>query len=321
MSRYALAMREAEETHAFVVFDVLQFTALALVSATYLSALFSTKLQRLKTWFALMISSLMYCISFLLLLGHQTGASPSLGLCLFQAGLIYAAPPSVAAAGLAFIVELYLRLFTTLTSRKLDKRLITALLFLPPLTHQFVFWIALFTGISKQHTVQRNTQQMFCHINDNLPTTVTGVTVVALLVLMILLECTQIVPVDFQLSCNMFQQYTQSIIFGVYAVSSGIYGGVANVAPFFHLHCSFGRELTHLLEGWESFWSTFFLNTSSAASSGTGTQDLLAIIPLSIALVFGTQEDIVQMYKFWKKRGLPAGSPQPNIDSESQGFL
>ncbi|KAJ3898701.1 hypothetical protein F5879DRAFT_591910 [Lentinula edodes] len=29
---------------------------------------------------------------------------------------------------------------------------------------------------------------MFCHINDNLPTTVTGVTVVALLVLMILLE-------------------------------------------------------------------------------------------------------------------------------------
>ncbi|KAJ3930668.1 MAG: hypothetical protein NXY57DRAFT_1039819 [Lentinula lateritia] len=295
MSRYALAMREAEETHAFVVFDVLQFTALALVSATYLSALFSTKLQRLKTWFALMISSLMYCISFLLLLGHQTGASPSLGLCLFQAGLIYAAPPSVAAAGLAFIVELYLRLFTTLTSRKLDKRLITALLFLPPLTHQFVFWIALFTGISKQHTVQRNTQQMFCHINDNLPTTVTGVTVVALLVLMILLE-----------------------------LSSGIYGGVANVAPFFHLHCSFGRELTHLLEGWESFWSTFFLNTSSAASSGTGTQDLLAIIPLSIALVFGTQEnnqDIVQMYKFWKKRGLPAGSPQPNIDSESQGFL
>ncbi|KAJ3891533.1 hypothetical protein GG344DRAFT_65337 [Lentinula edodes] len=208
MSRYALAMREAEETHAFVVFDVLQFTALALVSATYLSALFSTKLQRLKT--------------------------------------------CVAAAGLAFIVELYLRLFTTLTSRKLDKRLITA--------------IALFTGISKQDTVQRNTQQMFCHINDNLPTTVTGVTVVALLVLMILLE-----------------------------LSSGIYGGVANVAPFFHLHCSFGRELTHLLEGWELF-------------------------PLSIALVFGTQEnnqDIVQVYKFWKKRSLPAGSPQPNIDSES----
>ncbi|KAJ3807697.1 hypothetical protein F5876DRAFT_67910 [Lentinula aff. lateritia] len=188
MSRYALATREAEETHAFVVFDVLQFTALALVSATYLSALFSAKLQRLKT--------------------------------------------CVAAAGLAFIVELYLRLFTTLTSRKLDKRLITA------------------TGISKQHTVQRNTQQMFCHINDNLPTTVTGVTVVALLVLMILLE-----------------------------LSSGIYGGVANVAAFFHLH-----------------------------------------FPLSVALVFGTQEnnqDIVQVYKFWKKRGLPAGSPQPNIDGES----
>ncbi|KAJ3898700.1 hypothetical protein F5879DRAFT_979651 [Lentinula edodes] len=121
MSGHALATREAEESHAFVVFDVLQFTALALVSATYLSALFSTKLQRLKTWFALMVSSLLYCISFLLLLGHQTGASPSLGLCLFQAGLIYAAPPSVAAAGLAFIVEVSYHLLILLDSVYLIK--------------------------------------------------------------------------------------------------------------------------------------------------------------------------------------------------------
>ncbi|KAJ3917079.1 hypothetical protein F5877DRAFT_80277 [Lentinula edodes] len=300
MSGYALATREAEETHAFVVFDVLQFTALALVSATYLSALFSAKLQRLKTWFALMVSSLLYCISFLLLLGHQTGASPSLGLCLFQAGLIYAAPPSVAAAGLAFIVELYLRLFTTLTSRKLDKRLITALLFLPPLTHQFVFWIALFTGISKQHTVQRNTQQMFCHINDNLPTTVTGVTVVALLVLMILLESVYTAYYLWRLR-SIFRDLRRRCQCGP-------------IFPF----ALFVRAGTYTFAGGLGIILVdIFLNTSSAASSGTGTQDLLAIIPLSVALVFGTQEDIVQVYKFWKKRGLPAGSPQPNINGES----
>lgn len=147
---------------------------------------------------------------------------------------------------------------------------------------------------------------------------------------MILLECTQIVPVDFQLSCNMFQQYTQSIIFGVYAVSSGIYGGVANVAPFFHLHCSFGRELTHLLEGWEScrhlnvllgvaysfdltlsslvdiffehqfsriFWNRHtrsisyqFVSENFTLVNFVANGFVVFPVPLSIALVFGTQE-------------------------------
>ncbi|KAF9060593.1 hypothetical protein BDP27DRAFT_1429912 [Rhodocollybia butyracea] len=55
------------------------------------------------------------------------------------------------------------------------------------------------------------------------------------------------------------------------------------------------------------------LNTNSTASSSNVTLDLLAVVPLSVAIVFGTQEDIVQMWLFWKKKH-PSHSPaQVNV--------
>ncbi|KAF9060594.1 hypothetical protein BDP27DRAFT_408616 [Rhodocollybia butyracea] len=128
---------------SFIVFDVLLGLALFFTSCTYFSALFSKSIVRMMTWFALIISSWIYCISFLLLVGHQNGGNPPFSLCLCQAGLIYAAPASIAAACLAFVVEVYLRLTTFMTQTLIDNRIITSLLFLPAVTHQVVFWIAM----------------------------------------------------------------------------------------------------------------------------------------------------------------------------------
>ncbi|KAJ3821467.1 hypothetical protein F5880DRAFT_820126 [Lentinula raphanica] len=249
------------ESRAFVVFDILQFIALALISLTYLFALFSKRRQRMKTWFALMVSSLVYCISYLLLVGHQTGPEPPLGLCLFQAGLIYAAPPVVAAAGLAFVVELYLRLTTMMDSRKLDPRIITGLLFLPPLTHQVTFWIAMFTGLSNLGAIQRNSQQMFCHLLDDLPTTVTGILAAVLVVSMILLEL-----------YTIYYFWRQRGIF---------------------------RDLRRRHQSGPIFPFALFVRVGIFTFAGG-----LGIILIDImAIVFGTQEDFVQMYNSWKRRG------------------
>ncbi|KAJ3732184.1 hypothetical protein DFJ43DRAFT_1182676 [Lentinula guzmanii] len=289
-----MATREEQEPY-YVVFDILQFTALALISATYLSALFSQKLQRMKTWFALMISCLLYCISFVLLVGHQTGPSPSLDLCLFQAGLIYAAPPSVAAAGLAFVVELYLRLTTTLTQRRLDNRIITGLLFMPPVVHQIIFWIAIL-GFPKPDIVHRNQQQMFCDIGDDIPTTVTGITVIVLIAMMILLE-----------------------LYTIYYLWS-----VRSVFRDLRKRCECGPIFPFALfvrVGIFTFAGDILLNKRSALSGGAGTIDLMAVIPLTIALVFGTQEDIVQIYKFWKKKGPLEDTSPADIDIEVRGKI
>ncbi|KAJ4480062.1 hypothetical protein J3R30DRAFT_2573018 [Lentinula aciculospora] len=297
MSDLAVARSEKNGSDAFVVFNILQFTALALLSGTYLSAMFSEKLERMKTWFALMVSCLLYCISFLLLVGHQTGAIPSLSLCLFQAGLIYAAPPSVAAAGLAFVIELYLRLSTKLTNKTLDRRLITALLFLPAIVHQLIFWIAMFTGLSKQDTVQRDSQQMFCHIENDLPSIVTGVSVVVLVVMMILLEL-----------------YTVYYLWRARSIFRDLRRR-CQCGPIFPFALFVRVGIYTLLGGFAIIMVDILLNKNSAASHGTGTLDLLAVIPLSIAIVFGTQEDIVEVYKFWRQRSRPADPAVP-VDIE-----
>ncbi|KAF9066901.1 hypothetical protein BDP27DRAFT_1329658 [Rhodocollybia butyracea] len=174
---------------SFVVFDVLLGLSLFFTSCTYFSALFSKSIVRMMTWFALIISCWLSCISFLLLVGHQVGGDPSFSLCLFQAGMIYAAPPSAAAAALAFVIEIYLRLTTFMTQTLVNNRIITSLLFLPAVTHQVVFWIAIFTGLSNQEAVQPNPQKMFCRINAELPPAVTGVTVITFVVIMIMVEC------------------------------------------------------------------------------------------------------------------------------------
>jgi len=226
---------------------------------------------------------MLYCVSFLLLVGHQAASNPPpLGLCLFQAGMIYAAPPSVAAAGLAFVIELYLRLSTSLTQRILDDRLVTVVLFLPAIAHQVIFWIALFSGISHQDAVERDPQMIFCHINTDLPTTSTGVTVVLFLVFMIILELYTMYYLWRRRSA--FQELRRR--------------GSGPIFPF-PLFVRVG--IYTFAGGFGIIMVDIFMN--KADSSGTGVIDLLAVIPLSVALVFGTQEDIVRMYMFWKKRG------------------
>lgn len=66
--------------------------ALALVSFTLAPALFG-KVRRRGPWIAQMISWLVYSASYILLAGHQLGPKPPLGICVFQATLVYAVAP------------------------------------------------------------------------------------------------------------------------------------------------------------------------------------------------------------------------------------
>jgi len=274
---------------SFIVFDVLLGLALFFTSCTYFSALFSKSIVRMMTWFALIISCWLYCISFLLLVGHQSKGDPSFSLCLFQAGLIYAAPTSIAAAGVAFVIEVHLRLKTFMTQTLVDSRIITSLLFLPAVSHQIVFWIAIFTGLSEQEAVQPDPQSMFCHINSEIPTLVTGASVIA-----------------FAVGGTMVEVYTVYYLWRRRKVFREVTRrGVGPIFPF----KLFIRVAAFTLVGGFASMVVVLLNSSLATSStGNALFELLAILPLSIALIFGTHEDIVQIYMFWKKKR-PSPSP------------
>lgn len=70
-----------------IVFDVLQSLALFFLIITLVPAIFSS-IKPMRTWYTLIVSSVVYRVSFRIMLGHQTGPEPPLPLCTVQAGLM-----------------------------------------------------------------------------------------------------------------------------------------------------------------------------------------------------------------------------------------
>ncbi|SJL08591.1 uncharacterized protein ARMOST_11957 [Armillaria ostoyae] len=130
---------------------------------TIIPAAMVKSICRTKTWFSLLISCVVYCISFFLLLGHQSGPEPPFGLCLINASLVYAGLPSIAAAGLILIVELYLRLTSTMSD--VDKRRVTRMLWCPPVVHAVVFWAVMVYGLSDVTKVERDKTGFYCLVD------------------------------------------------------------------------------------------------------------------------------------------------------------
>jgi len=267
---------------------VLSLLALVLLVAMLLPAMFSQSVHRMKTWFNLIVACIIYCVSFLLLLGRQSGPEPPLPLCVFQAGLIYAAPATVAAAGLAFAIELYLRLSATLSNVKFHERRVTILLFLSPSVHLIVFWVAIFTALSLQRgpgsppIAQRSSPGIYCNIQSNIPTTVTGATVIFLLGLMIIVEA-----------------YTV-----VYLIRkrSGFWG-IKVPGGAFPLRLFIRTVAYTFVGGLGIILVDVFMNSHLSKTSATyAVMDLMAIIPLSVALVFGSQMDLIGVYMCWRKK-------------------
>jgi hypothetical protein len=83
----------ARDTHQLImVFNILHIVALVLLGAILLTVLLSSKIRRTVTWLGLIATFLLISLSNIFLIGQQIGPDPRFGVCLMQAGLIYAAP-------------------------------------------------------------------------------------------------------------------------------------------------------------------------------------------------------------------------------------
>ncbi len=75
------------------LFDILQGLLFLLLALVFMTAIFSSTVNRSKTWFMFMASIIEWCASYLIIIGQQTGKGPPAGLCVFQAAVIYSSNP------------------------------------------------------------------------------------------------------------------------------------------------------------------------------------------------------------------------------------
>ncbi|KAK0213626.1 hypothetical protein IW262DRAFT_319815 [Armillaria fumosa] len=244
----------------FVGFDVVLAFALLFLTMTIIPAAMVKSICRTKTWFSLLISCMVYCISFLLLLGHQSGPVPPLGLCLINASLVDAGLPSISAAGLILMIEM---------------------LWCPLVVHAVVFWVVMAFGLSDMKKVERVHSGFYCRVDHLASYLVPAILIFFFTINMFSLEGFTIV--------HLLRERNLSFLDVIRCC-----GSMAPIALKLFVRCFL---YTLVICGMVIIVMTDL--------SGLSTMHLLAFIPLSIAILFGSQADILRVYMFWRSRPPP----------------
>ncbi|KAK0189860.1 hypothetical protein F5146DRAFT_1052955 [Armillaria mellea] len=170
LSRATMSVQEREnnsKVYSFVIaFDTLQVLGLVLLLALLAPALFSSNIKRTATWFGMIVSGIIYCASYLILMfiGGQGGSEPSAAVCLFQACLVHSTPIFGISCALSFVMDLLVSFFCTFWEKTPPR--VTPIILLA--SSSLLFLIgglnALVTGLNDPGTVRRNGSQLYCHI-------------------------------------------------------------------------------------------------------------------------------------------------------------
>ncbi|EKM76615.1 hypothetical protein AGABI1DRAFT_94030 [Agaricus bisporus var. burnettii JB137-S8] len=173
-------------THTTVVaFDICVLLSVLLILCTLVPAMLSKSVVRSPSWYNLIVAWLVNSLSYGLLVGRQESPDqPQMGLCLTQTLLIYAVPALVTSATFILYIELSLILRELRSGNSnVSKRRRSFWLVVTP---WFIFIVIIievalliFPG-GRFHLVGRTPTNFYCHLADNLPSTITGGVAVAI---------------------------------------------------------------------------------------------------------------------------------------------
>ncbi|KDR76143.1 hypothetical protein GALMADRAFT_225828 [Galerina marginata CBS 339.88] len=154
-----------------VAFDSFSMIALILLPIIILTAFFSSSAKRIPTWFMVVGSMHIASIANLLLLGQQKiGPRPNVGLCLFQAMLIYAYPILASLSGLSFMLQVYFSIHLALKSgSKLSKVSQRWLQIIPCAAFVAILVEVLIVGLLDISTVRRDPSGVYCNLSQPIP--------------------------------------------------------------------------------------------------------------------------------------------------------
>ncbi|KAG5722764.1 hypothetical protein E4T56_gene7965 [Termitomyces sp. T112] len=260
------------------VFNVLLFLGLFLNVAVLLPALFSSKVHRRNAWYNVLISWMIYSLSYLLILGYQHEHEPPFGICLAQAALVYSCPTLCALTLVCLLLDYYI-LASALTFEKDANPLVLKLLLLFPwIAFGFVGYIVLML-IANPLAVTRNPVHFYCSINTNVPALFSAIVIfVASIVVLVVEACTAVI---------LYRHW------GVF-IRPSLDKPYLSFSMFVRL--SLFNIMILVADGLDV---TVIKNPGKDSTAGWTI--VMATIPILAALTFGTQRDILSVYMFWRR--------------------
>ncbi|KAF9060334.1 hypothetical protein BDP27DRAFT_1339819 [Rhodocollybia butyracea] len=261
------------------LYNGLQIFGFLSVTGITLLATFSRRIQRSLTWYNFMLGWVVWCISFSLLIGQQTGGCPAFGLCLFQAALVYAGPPANAFATVAIILQLYFQTTARLNNAKNPQWQTTLISVAPPSLYILIFALIIVFGFLNPSQIQRDTTGMFCGISSGVPTQIGAALVASLSIIML-----------------FFEVKTFTLLYRNWAMFRHIRAETKNSVN--------SVSLTMIIRvSVFSFLPILALGISlvSATSTSSNLAHIsTASLPGAAALIFGTQRDVLSVLMFWR---------------------
>jgi len=269
-----------------VIFDTVAITATISLALTLAPAVFCSNVHRSKAWFSMITTMTIFPLLYLLNIGSQFHAeeSPPIGLCILQAGFVYAGPPACTTAVLCFITDMTLGLRAMLFKKKRNEFFTSTLIVMPSIIFACIFFeaIALVNG---KRGVHFDFPHMFCESDDKGPQVkISAILTLICLALTICMEVWTIVLLYRNWAAvRSFRRTRTDIQLGV-MIRFGVFTLVAGFAAVLG-----AVALPNNLQG-GAVWNIFIVT-----------------VPLLAALAFGTRRDIMSVYAFWRKDRFQAG--------------
>ncbi|KAF9464069.1 hypothetical protein BDZ94DRAFT_1321394 [Collybia nuda] len=262
-----------------IIFDFFASLGIVSILVVLIPALFSPRIRRSATWFVVLVSWLVYSVSYILLFGRQTSSKPPpLGLCLFQAVLVYATPPLCAAATTCFTIDFFLKLLIVkLRGQKIGRKSRKLLISLPWALGLIISGEAILV-VDDAKAVVPDPNLFYCHIERSVPTT----TNVAIMILCGLI----IIPLEV---------YTGILLYRNWTVFKRSNGGHARIALSTLIRLALFSLVVSIAIVLSLFTATNMGNFAPPWSV------VLMTMPTFSALCFGTQRDILGVWQFWKR--------------------
>ncbi|KAF5343352.1 hypothetical protein D9758_014170 [Tetrapyrgos nigripes] len=317
------------------IFLALQLIGLIGSVVVLLTAPFSS-VGRQMTWYNFFISWMVFCTSYLLLFfaGQGHNREPPFALCLTQSSLTYAAPPYAAAATLCLVVQLYFNVYTSLTGKRIKGERFWNLMVSDALPHFrpfnreeqiLILPYVVFSIVMIESLVVRSSPVLLivvCDIDGGWKGG-TGAGRSSFLDGILLQSG------DSHTVCVRLENF-------LICELKKLPQGKVNCCTCGVIHCSCpGTQCYHLSAAQEMFLGPahrqsfpnnvhpgydlfgfragllfFFVVFIQDSVNGLADLDIvLACIPIAAVLIFGTHEDLLQIWLFWKKgKVIPASA-------------
>ncbi|KAJ7028006.1 hypothetical protein C8F04DRAFT_1120737 [Mycena alexandri] len=265
---HELVLRESVEVVRRNVFYGLQMAGLVGAIILLLTAVIWHKIaRRHASWLNFMITWIISCSSYLFLMREPLGRQPDHNLCLFQAALTYSVPSLTSGATIALVVHIYTTLSSLLTvptNRPQTSWATAALVIGPYIPAWAMFAFALRLGLGEPSLVNRPDDGTYCTLNTNLPGRVSAVIVATIMILCLATEL--VIFWNLRRTWATLQKDSQSAVAIIIRVLAFTLVGMLSI-----------------------ILSLIFL---AIPSDGGAFNIVIALVPVSSVLIFGTQKDI-----------------------------